>query len=849
MDTENVGKTRSRLPHTSAHSASHRHAYCNSHMAHVEPGMRKDMSSKIQYLHMYEITVQLLLLLMFLPWFAMRAQISTGSESDRLHRAFIQSQGRFIENAGQFGEGVLYTTTSGLQQIFFYRDSVVVFRSRRTPALDDLRISRQRGGESFMSRMETHPKAHIPNAYDYEVQSLRLYPDSASAAPIAHGPRREVVNYLISFSPSNHHRSVATWDTLHYHDISDGYSLIFHFIHGELRWECVRNESPVMETDSITDTWIQYLNNELMILLPPPFNSGQAGNTVQHINQQLVYSTLLGGSKSEGIQSIISLNGNEYIFIGLTHSPDFPLAGIPFDSTFRGDTSSIYATMIFVTRLDVATNQIISSTYFGGSDLDGIASATYFEHNIVFAGSTWSDDLPVTANAWQPQYRGNGDGYIAALNPSGSELVFCSYIGGSGIENLKDMKIDTNGNIVITGLTDSWNYPTTPGVVQSSYGGGGDDIFVTKFNRDASELMFSTFLGGQGWDEGRSLRFTPQGDILVAGYTNSNDFPVTEDALYGSRQAYDEGCVFILTPGGRRLLYSTYIAWNTHEDAWAAHLDDNGVMTVFGGTSSTDLPVNENSFQKQKGDAPVFHPLVMDFYILKFRLDSAVILACTYLGGSGNERYPEVFMQLHGGNVLCGGTGTSPDYPATTILGAPSSANFAIELSILDSELSRMLYSIRYGGNGYSSLNYANIERTKLFLSGFTYSTDYPVTDDAWQTDHKGGTDAFFTILDLSSVLTGLESSALLPEAAILSQHYPNPVSGETTIPFSLSTPAHVSLSIHDLMGRRVLNVLEDYFDAGPHQVTISLGHLAPGTYFIRFLTARGMQSRLLHVF
>jgi hypothetical protein len=142
-----------------------------------------------------------------------------------------------------------------------------------------------------------------------------------------------------------------------------------------------------------------------------------------------------------------------------------------------------------------------------------------------------------------------------------------------------------------------------------------------------------------------------------------------------------------------------------------------------------------------------------------------------------------------------------------------------------------------------------NIRQKELFLSGFTYSTDYPITDDAWQTDHKGGTDAFFTILDLSSVLTGLGTSTVLPEATVLSQHYPNPLRGETTIPFTLPRPGHVRLAIHDMIGREVLSVLDRQLDAGDHQVTVSLGHLSPGTYFFRLLTAKGLQSRMLHVF
>jgi hypothetical protein len=530
------------------------------------------MKPKIHNTGEFRIVLLLALLAIFPPEPTLHAQSPAHSGNDGLLHAFAQSQGRFIENVGQYGEGVLYAASSGSQQLFFYRDSIVVLRYRDPSPIDYFRDSEQREGEGFMSRKVTHPKDRSSNAYDYEAQSLRLYPGTSTAAPVVCGPREEVVNYLISSSPSNHHKSVATWDTLRYHDIFGCYSLLFSFENGALNWDFELID-PAGDADN---TFIVQLRDELLSLFQTRKSRARVKSTISTEDSRIIYSTYLGGSKPEGIRIIIPVDDYEFIFVGGTRSPDFPIVGTPWENTFRGDTGSIYATMIFVTRLNIATNQIISSTYFGGSDLDGIASAIYHNDNIVFAGSTWSDDLPVTPNAWQPQYRGNGDGYIAALNATGSELVFCSYIGGTGIENLKDMKIDAHGNIVITGLTDSWNYPTTPGVVQSSYGGGEDDIFVTKFNHDVSEMIFSTFIGGRGWDEGRSLRFTPEGNILVAGYTNSNDFPVTEDALYGNRHAYDEGCVFILSPGGRRL-FIRRISPGTHMRMHGQH---TSTMTV-----------------------------------------------------------------------------------------------------------------------------------------------------------------------------------------------------------------------------------------------------------------------------
>ena len=766
-----------------------------------------------------------------------QAQMIQGTDTGQLMETYIRARGRFIENVGQYPQNICFVAPAADGWLLFFNDRVE-YRISAMPLNKRIEDDNPERTVTFMSRKMSPAAADLtPVGHWMHTDTIMQFNYVVSLT--GRGLRAERQNYFGRPGTPACVRDAPTWDTLLYSGEEKNISIFFengHVICEEHEISAVHPSPSVWRPTSTIPVGYKPIPRIRRIGI--------------ELLQNMVYSTYLGGSDADAIAKVIPFGENRFILIGTTGSRDFPIVGDAYSPTLRGDSASIYSRDVYVICLDIKRNDILFSTYFGGWDLESLlAAAIDTAGNIVFAGSTWSDDLPVTANAWQPQYRGNGDGYIAALNSTGSELVFCSYIGGTGIENLKDMKIDEYGNIVITGLTDSWNYPTTPGVVQNSYGGGEDDIFVTKFNRDVSQLLFSTFVGGQGWDEGRSLRFTPEENILVAGYTNSNDFPVTEDALYGNRNAQDEGCVFILTPGGRRLLYSTYIAWNTHEDAWAANLDDDGVMTVFGSTSSTDLPVNDNSFQKRKGDDPVFHPLVMDFYILKFRLDSTVILACTYLGGSGNERYPNSLIPMSDGRVFISGTGNSVDYPVTEQTPMLSPDTYSAKTSFLSSDLSSLLMSTEIGGQDHTHVLDLLILDKHLILAGLTYASDFPTTAGSHQEKKKGEADAFFTILDLSSVLTGLTTPTVLPEATVLSQHYPEPARDMTIIPFSLSTPAHVSLSIHDLMGRRVLNVLEDHFDVGSHRATVSLGHLPPGSYIVRLLTARGMQSRMLHVF
>ncbi|MDX9760138.1 MAG: hypothetical protein RBU27_13345 [Bacteroidota bacterium] len=770
------------------------------------------------------------------PGLTVQAQNTSVHDAEYLQKVYTAATGRFIENGGQFGHEVLYAASSPDNWVYFHRDRIVVVGNVATSFIDAPEFQ-SRIDSTFLTAKRTRSMENSMLNVQRRIRTVHLYNNEPADTPHSSGRRLEKVHYMLSESHGGSAVAV-TWDSLIYRSIDAGLDLFLYFSNGDLKWNCRR----ISHGDTLLASCPRDLNLVLQSAFRERRNDTNAPISNITTNNSFAYSTLLGGSGTDGIFRCLEVDESTYILVGNTKSPDFPIAGEPWDDEFNGDTASIYSRMVFIACLDIVRNQLLFSTYFGGSDLDAASMASIDGlGNIVIAGSTWSDDLPVTPNAWQSHYRGHGDGFIAALNATGSELVFCSYIGGSGIENLSDMKIDVNGNIVITGLTDSWNYPTTPGVVQSKYGGGGDDIFVTKFNHDASKLVFSTFVGGGGWDEGRSLDFTPDGNILVAGYTNSNDFPVTPDALYGGRAAFDEGCVLILTPGGRRMVYSSYIGWDTHEDASRASLDADGVMTVFGITTSSNLPVNESSFQKQKGEAPSHHKTSEDFYVLKYRLTDCEILGCTYIGGSSRDRYPWAFMVLPDGNILVGGSGTSEDYPITTEASPTNSQDYAIQLSILDFGLTMLKYSIRFGGNKYSYLYYASLNNNNLIITGFTSSLDYPLTSNAHQTELKGATDAFFTIIDLSSVLS-CTAPPLAPATTDI-EAYPQPAGTTFRLIHRLEASVRATVTLHDYLGRLLRRTSVQAGSDGLLRVELDVADLRPGVYDCR-ITAGDRSSR-----
>src|SRR3989442_681315 len=248
------------------------------------------------------------------------------------------------------------------------------------------------------------------------------------------------------------------------------------------------------------------------------------------IDPVLFYSTYLGGSGSEeGLGIAVDTAGNAYV-TGPTYSTNFPTTPGAFQTTFGGDIDA------FVTKLNPIGSALVYSTYLGGSARDeAMGIALDAAGNAYVTGNTFSSDFPTSPGAYQTTFGGGlsvGDAFVAKLDPTGSALIYSTYLGGSGDDRGWGIALDSSGNAYVVGATSSTDFPTTPGAFQTIFGGGPSDAFVAKLNPIGSALVYSTYLGGS--DDHKGCGIAADGisgpNAYLTGETASTDFPTTSSA-------------------------------------------------------------------------------------------------------------------------------------------------------------------------------------------------------------------------------------------------------------------------------------------------------------------------------
>jgi subtilisin-like proprotein convertase family protein len=458
------------------------------------------------------------------------------------------------------------------------------------------------------------------------------------------------------------------------------------------------------------------------------------------IDPVLVYGTYLGGSGLDYAYDIaVDTVGNSYV-IGNTMSTDFPVSPIALQPENGGGEG---VGDVFIAKLNPSGTSLVFCTYLGGSDNDGgVGIALDGERNVYVTGGTDSADFPVTPGSWQSEKAPGRDAFFSKLSGGGDALLYSTFLGGGASDCGVDLAIDGTGRAFVAGWTFSMDFPTTAGVSQPVFGGGHHDAFVCSLDAAGAGLLYSTYLGGAGQEDARSIALDTGGHAYVTGYTSSQDFPVTPAAFQPAYQGGDfDAFVTKLDPEGAALVYSTCLGGTEADSGRGIAVDAAGCAYVTGDTNSWNFPATLGSFQ------PMFSGGDRDAFVYKLNPEGAAPVYGTFLGGGSTDYGYAVAIDATGNAYLTGYT-YSTDFPviAGTLQPAYGGSQdaFVTKLNRFGSLLS---FSTYLGGTLWEKGNGIGLDGARnLYVAGSTGSSNFPITVSSVQPLASGGGSCAFVV-------------------------------------------------------------------------------------------------------
>ena len=394
------------------------------------------------------------------------------------------------------------------------------------------------------------------------------------------------------------------------------------------------------------------------------------------------------------------------------------------------------------------SDEIFYSTFFGGSEEDYIRDIKLdSQGNIIIVGGTFSEDLP-TRNAVQETYGGGvlsseeffhllGDAYVAKFSPE-YELLWSTYIGGSGFESALHVEIGDDDEVIVVGSTTSTDFPVTFDSTPSGRERG--DSFIAMYTPEGDLIGARLYLPDE-IDEILNVEMDSSGNLVLGGLTTSETMYTTENAFQREISGESDGFVRVVTYDLETVVYSTYIGGSGDEFLGEVAVGQDGSIYISGGTSSRDLPFTENCLRSEfVGD---------ETDILVAKIDpSRNLVTCTYFGGTGVDH---VFGLSEGpdDSIVIVGRTWSDDYPVTDDALQPEYSDIEVDgfLTKISGAGDELLYSTYYGGESWDSLLQVNMdEMGRLIVSGFVLTGEFE-TVNAFQSEYKGSSDVVLIIM------------------------------------------------------------------------------------------------------
>jgi hypothetical protein len=385
------------------------------------------------------------------------------------------------------------------------------------------------------------------------------------------------------------------------------------------------------------------------------------------------------------------------------------------------------------------------STYLGGTNQDvATGIAVDVSGNAHVTGYTASTDFPATTGSFHGYY----DVFVTKLNPSGSGLVYSTFIGGFNQDQANGIAVDNAGNAYITGFTTSSDFPFTINHLL-----GFQDAFVAKLG-STGVVLYCTAVGGNNQDSGAAIAVDAQGFAYIAGFTNSNNSLATAGSYKTTLTGNSDAFVAKLLPSGQ-ISYATYLGGASDDNATAIALDSSGNAYIGGITSSANFPATPGAYATALAGG-------QDAFVAKLNSLGSALIYATYLGGSSNDSVSGLAVDA-AGNAYISGTTQSSDFPTT--MGAfetsrPAQFGTSGFVSKLNAAGGGLTYSTFLGGNGSDSTVAIAVDINGFaYVAGNAQSSNFPTTPGALRI--RPASNFFCCDTDMFFVKVAVDGSAL----------------------------------------------------------------------------------------
>ena len=642
---------------------------------------------------------------------------------------------RFEPNVGQFDGRVEFVARGGGYTLFLTPGEAVLSVRRAAPVPD---LSQRRKGAK---------------AQRQEVVRTRLVGSSVRSAGEGVDELPGVTNYFLGNDPSRWRTGIVSYGAVRYAEVYPGVDVVYYGNGDDLEYDFVVapgvDPSAIrmhvegaerVRVDEAGDLVLEVAGGgELRHRAPVIYQEGAGerervaggyavdGDVVSFfvgaydparplvLDPVIGYSRALDGGSLDAVEAIaVGTDGSAYV-VGYTASTSFPTAS-PIQANNAGGYDA------FVTKLSPSGSALTYSTYLGGSETDqGVGIAVGADGSAYVTGWTSSQNFPTAAPFQVSLGGGFHDAFAAKLSPSGSSLVYSTYLGGGNADVGLSVAVGADGSAYVAGYTGSTNFPTAS-PLQPLYGGGTFDAFVTKLAPSGAALSYSTYVGGSGEDFSDGIAVGSDGSAYLTGTTGSTNFP-TAAPLQANRSSEVDAFVTRVAPSGTALVYSTYLGGNSHEQARAIAVGSDGAAYVTGYTISTNFPTA----------APLQANMVgaSDAFVTKLSASGAALVYSTYFGGDSTEEGMAIAVGADGSAYVAGWTGSS-DFPTAAPIQATIGGSGDAFVTKLSASGSALTYSTYLGADLFETAHGIAVGADgSAYVAGVTvYEIDFEFYDD-----------------------------------------------------------------------------------------------------------------------